>query len=331
MNNPLVSIILPVYKVENYLNKCLDCLINQTYNNIQIILVDDGSPDNCPKICDEYASKDKRIVVIHQKNQGAPCARNSGLKEAEGEYIMFCDSDDYYEHDMVDNMVKTIIEQNVDAVRCKAKVYDKDGNYIVESFRGFEDKKLTKDEIIKNIDLYYRIKDTIHCWVWALILKRERAISFKADIKVIDDFEWYSRFLLNIDSIYYLDKPLYNYIFNPNSLVNGFNADNIVRKMTGYYLTFQTVKENLKEVPNYESLEKELNLKNLYYVSDGICIINKTSYKQLYDVVIKVFDNDYVREICGNLLGNMGFVTKIRVFFIRHRLFRLLTLYFKLK
>lgn len=90
----LISIIVPVYKVEKYLRRCIQSIICQTYSNIEIILVDDGSPDRCPEICDEYASKDERIKVIHQENKGVSAARNAGLDAAKGEYVAFVDSDD---------------------------------------------------------------------------------------------------------------------------------------------------------------------------------------------------------------------------------------------
>lgn len=92
--SPLISVIVPIYKVEDYLNECVESIINQTYNNIEIILVDDGSPDNCPRICDEWARRDSRIRVIHKKNGGLSSARNVGVENAKGEYISFIDSDD---------------------------------------------------------------------------------------------------------------------------------------------------------------------------------------------------------------------------------------------
>ena len=95
MTSPLVSIIIPIYKVEPYLKCCLDSIINQSYTNLEIILVDDGSPDNCPQICDEYAKKDNRIVIIHKKNGGLSDARNAGLDIAKGDFIYFLDGDDY--------------------------------------------------------------------------------------------------------------------------------------------------------------------------------------------------------------------------------------------
>ena len=91
----LISVIVPIYKVKKYLNRCIDSVINQTYNNLEIILVDDGSPDSCPQICDEYAKKDKRIKVIHKQNGGLSDARNAGLDIASGDFVSFIDGDDY--------------------------------------------------------------------------------------------------------------------------------------------------------------------------------------------------------------------------------------------
>ncbi|MGI6499315.1 MAG: glycosyltransferase family 2 protein [Anaerostipes sp.] len=113
-----VSIIIPVYGVEAYLAECLESLINQTYENLEIIVVDDESPDQCPKICDEFAERDKRIIVIHQKNKGAAGARNTGLKAATGNYICFVDSDDKVKEDYVKVLVDTLKENNADIVVC---------------------------------------------------------------------------------------------------------------------------------------------------------------------------------------------------------------------
>lgn len=93
--NPLISVIIPIYNVEKYIHQCLDSVINQSYKNLEIILIDDGSPDKCPEICDKYARKDKRIIVIHQENKGISSARNTGLKYAHGRYVAFVDSDDW--------------------------------------------------------------------------------------------------------------------------------------------------------------------------------------------------------------------------------------------
>lgn len=115
-DNPLVSIIIPIYKTEKYLRRCLDSVVNQTYRNLEIILVDDGSPDGCGKICDEYAARDGRVKVIHQENAGPGAARNAGLDIATGEYISFVDSDDWVTSDMAEYAVKLAASENADIV-----------------------------------------------------------------------------------------------------------------------------------------------------------------------------------------------------------------------
>ncbi|SOD12667.1 Glycosyltransferase involved in cell wall bisynthesis [Fibrobacter sp. UWB16] len=114
MIHPLVSIIVPIYKVEPYLRRCLDSIVNQTYANLEIILVDDGSPDGCPQICDEYAAKDKRIVVIHKQNGGLSDARNVGLDICKGEFISFVDSDDWVDEKYIEELFKITIKENTD-------------------------------------------------------------------------------------------------------------------------------------------------------------------------------------------------------------------------
>ena len=102
MDRELISVIIPIYKVEDLLERCVNSVINQTYNNLQIILVDDGSPDNCPKLCDDFAKKDNRILVIHKENGGLSDARNYGIEKAKGKYITFIDSDDYIDDRMIE-------------------------------------------------------------------------------------------------------------------------------------------------------------------------------------------------------------------------------------
>ncbi len=117
-SNPMISIIVPIYKVEPYLSKCLDSIINQTYKNLEIILVDDGSPDNCGTICDEYAVKDKRIQVIHKPNGGVSSARNAGLRAACGEWIGWVDSDDWVEPTMFETLFSATQETGADIAVC---------------------------------------------------------------------------------------------------------------------------------------------------------------------------------------------------------------------
>lgn len=121
-----VSIIIPVYKVEQYIYRCLNSVINQTYKKVEIILIDDGSPDNCPHICDEYAEKDSRIKVIHKMNGGLSDARNIGLKHVTGDYIFFVDSDDFIHERTVEYLVELAERYKADIVQCDRELGERD-------------------------------------------------------------------------------------------------------------------------------------------------------------------------------------------------------------
>lgn len=135
----LVSIIVPIYNVEKYIKECIDSIINQTYKNLEIILVDDGSPDICPKICDEYSKKDKRIKVIHKENGGLSSARNAGLDVAKGEYVSFIDSDDVVDEKFIETLYNLCIENNCDISEC--------------DFTRFEEEVI-KSDVEPNINVY---------------------------------------------------------------------------------------------------------------------------------------------------------------------------------
>lgn len=128
----LVSVVVPIYNVERYLRKCIETIINQTYNNIEIILVNDGSTDNCLKICNEFQRKDKRIIVINKKNGGLSDARNTGLKNAHGKYICFIDSDDYISEKYVEQLYNLIIENNAQIALCNFEKVDENEKSILK-------------------------------------------------------------------------------------------------------------------------------------------------------------------------------------------------------
>lgn len=129
-NTPLVSVIIPVYKVEKYLDRCVSSVLNQTYKNLEIILVDDGSPDNCPFLCDQYAEKNSNIIVVHKENGGLSSARNAGLARANGQYVAFLDSDDWLATDAYAYMVQSILGNNADVADIRI-VQVKDENDVV--------------------------------------------------------------------------------------------------------------------------------------------------------------------------------------------------------
>jgi len=123
MNN-LVSIIVPIYQAEKYLHKCLDSIISQTYKNIEIILIVDGATDNSMNICEEYAEKDDRIVLKYQENAGVSITRNNGIDISNGEYIVFIDSDDYVEKNMIEELLTGVVENNCNIAICSLYIHD---------------------------------------------------------------------------------------------------------------------------------------------------------------------------------------------------------------
>ena len=124
---PLISVIIPVYKVEKYLDRCVESVVSQTYKNLEIILVDDGSPDKCPQMCDDWARKDSRIKVIHKENGGLSSARNAALDIISGDYLTFIDSDDYVRADMLEIMYSRLISDNSDMAVCNYKCFTDNG------------------------------------------------------------------------------------------------------------------------------------------------------------------------------------------------------------
>ena len=150
-----ISVIIPIYKTEKLLNKCIKSVVNQTFLNLEIILVDDGSPDNCPQICDEWANKDERIIVIHKENEGVSSARNTGLNVATGNYISFIDADDYIEKDYHEKLINNIIEKNSDISSC---------GYIFE-FGSYSERMIIDDLCYNNALLYLlncKIRPEVH-------------------------------------------------------------------------------------------------------------------------------------------------------------------------
>ena len=143
--NPLISLVIPVYNVEKYLDKCMESVLAQTYDNYEVILVDDGSTDNSGKMCDEYAERDSRVTVYHQKNSGVSVARNVGIENAKGEFISFIDSDDWVDESYLEKLVNAQIKYNADLTICEYTNVYADGRPNVRR-RSFES------------DVYYKIR-----------------------------------------------------------------------------------------------------------------------------------------------------------------------------
>lgn len=221
-----VSVIVPVYKVENYLDRCITSLVNQTYSNIEIILVDDGSPDNCPQICDEWKCKDDRIFVLHKSNGGLTSARIYGLERATGEYILFVDSDDYVELNMVELMMEKMIIFNPDLVMCSYFQECKDTcNEYCFNFSGLLEKKDIFDKYILPITQSGLKQNKVPGFMCIRLFKREfiKLDFFYDENKVFTEDDVFNvLYALDCKAIYVMDKALYHYIYNSSSLSNTY-------------------------------------------------------------------------------------------------------------
>ena len=220
MENNKVSIIVPIFNSEKWMKKCIDSIIEQSYKLIEIILVDDGSVDKSPEICDEYASKDERVHVIHKKNEGVSIARNTGIDIATGKYVKFVDSDDWIEKDCCEKLVNIMEKEKVDLVICGLNIFQ-DGKLLRNPH--LDDKKIE----IKNDFKYYKYISKIFASPCNKLYKREK-IKKKFEIKQSsgEDLIFNLNYLLETNKVYTTHYCLYNVrLDNPNSLNRKFRED----------------------------------------------------------------------------------------------------------
>lgn len=219
----MISVIVPIYKVEDFLHKCVDSIINQTYQDLEIILVDDGSPDNCGYICDEYAKKDSRIKVIHKKNGGLSDARNAGMDIATGDYISFIDSDDYIEENMYECMLNNLITENADICICGYKVVDYDGKIIKKISQ--HNKVLIKDEAFFQLmegNVFYAIMCNK---LFSNRIFKNKELRFPVG-KIHED-EFLIHYIYGeCNKICVLEASLYNYISRDSSIMHSQRKSN---------------------------------------------------------------------------------------------------------
>jgi len=248
--NPKLSIIIPVFNVEPFLKKCLDSVINQTYSNLEIILIDDESPDNCGEICDDYAKNDERIKVIHQKNKGLSGARNSGLKIVSGDYIAFLDSDDWIHPKMYETMMNIILSNKLEIAECGIieKKDDKEELSI---------KKPTYEVIIE--DCYQalsRIIKNSQFSVWRRIYNRSLLNDYEFLLnKTSEDIYFTVDILKKTKRIGYIEYPFYNYRENPTSITKSSYS---LRRLNDSISASFYLKEKMKdyEVSKNKNLSK---------------------------------------------------------------------------
>ena len=258
MEKDLISVVIPMYNSEKSIDRCIKSIINQSYKNIEIIVIDDGSTDNSKKICEKLAMKDSRIKVLTQTNSGAATARNNGMKEAKGKYLCFIDSDDWIESKMIEICYNKLIKEKVDVIRC---------NMFMENGKDLQDvditsisKKYNENEIKSNL-IDKILNGKLSAYVWLLLIKKNNEIKnlrFSKDIIILEDTLFYIEMLLKVKSIYVLNKRLYHYCMNEEGLTLSYtNAENKIKGIIKYK---KRVKKILIEEEIYnDEREKEIN------------------------------------------------------------------------
>ncbi len=292
-----ISIIVPIYNVEKYLSKCIESLINQTYKNLEIILVDDGSPDKCPEICDKYSELDERIVVIHQKNKGLSEARNQGIKKSTGDFLLFVDSDDTICLNACEELQKIVKDKKCDIICFNLKnIYENEQMknnqaYCIEDSKNI--KEMSYDEAI--IDNIYR--KHIRYEAGSKFYKKNLFddISFPINMYA-EDFAVFYLLLKKAKKIVYYDRNIYYYLQRSNSIMGAKNP-----KL--YYDVYTTEKLFNKEVKKIAKLSVDQKKQN-----------ERRHFRQLVKIYSKIDKSEYknmiedeiiteIRNIEKNLLG----------------------------
>lgn len=284
-----ISVIVPIYRVEDYLHRCIDSIINQTYTNLEIILVDDGSPDNCPMICDEYAEKDSRIRVVHKKNGGLSDARNAGLGIATGEYIAFVDSDDWVHKDMYKVLHDTMKKNNADIVECG----------ILSTYEYIDDKKIDNIRIqsySKSDSIGALITQEIRQTVWNKLYKREVINNILFDIgKLHEDEFWTYKILDRSNNLIRIDNKMYYYFQRENSIMSNSYSIKRLDALEARYKRYLFIKD---KYPKYtDKARLDLFYICLFYLQKSLIYLGKEQYKIAQEIIKGYLENIEIKNI----------------------------------
>ena len=293
--NELISIIVPVYNVEQYLEKCVNSITNQTYKNLEIILVDDGATDNSGKMCDELAKSDDRIKVYHKKNGGLSDARNYGVERATGEYIGFVDSDDYIDEEMYNKLYEAIKKENTDVAECNFRFiysnrianYTEDNYYLV----------LNRDEYTKE----YVNMNRIFGAAWTKLIRSSLAKEIKFPKgKLFEDGFYSLELMKKARNFVIFDSPYYNYVMRENSITNSkFNEKNLdlIEIADGIYDYV---------ISAYPYLKKEADRRKMYsYFNtlDAIILSSEYNNKTYFNNIKVYFHKNFLQLLINNKIS----------------------------
>lgn len=302
-----ISIVVPVYNVEKFLSRCIDSIICQTYKNLEIILVDDGSKDNSSSICDLYEKKDKRIKVIHKENGGLSSARNAGIEEATGDYIAFVDSDDYIEPNMYEEMYNAAKKLSCDIITCNYKyVYDDGSIKLINNDKKNEEFDFVSS--IKEMNLFNKF-DMSAC---TKLFKKDLFDDIRFPVGKLSE-DYYIMYLLfeKSNKVYYIASPYYNYFQRKNSITksNKINHDFMYAALEQMKYLETKYPDELKNICHAAFLSANLTVYD-FYLKNGVKCPKE---------MLKVFKN--------NVKGNYKYVKKAKMYGIKKKIQFVLFMY----
>lgn len=322
--NPLISVIVPVYNVEKYLNRCIDSILNQTFKQIEIILVDDGSTDKSPIICDEYFDSYENIKVIHKENNRVSAARNDGIKIATGKYIALVDSDDWIEPNMLEEMYNKAEEFHTDITMCDFRKVGVELEYTVsQSIReGYYDRKMIESELFPCLIMFENIEFPPTISNCTCLFRREFLIEnnlfYDEDIHYCEDSIFGSKAMYNATGFYYMkNKYFYNYFYNPNSTTSTCN----MKKWDSYLIINQRLKEYLKD--SKFDFSRQIKINMLYFTLNFLGEIGKSNleYKEKRKLCKELFSDEYVKNIFKDFeLPSVNYKLKIILLMIKYEM-----------
>lgn len=335
----LISVIVPIYNVEKYLRQCLDSLAAQTYKNIEVIMVDDGSPDNCGAICDEYSKRYSNFIAVHKENAGLGMARNTGMEHMNGEYVMFIDSDDYISDDLIEVLYQAIKKNNVDIA--------KGGFYLVKDDGSIYNKRIYKDEVFEGkkaaIEFLPRLigsspekKDSFEMSACASLYRtshiKTNDIRFPSERDLIsEDMVFNISYAQYADGACTVSKTGYNYRLNPSSLTKSYRS-NRFEMCTKFY---HYVKDMLTKL-GY-GIDTQYRLDRSFFVYTCSCIeqevvsANRLTFKHRINNVKKICKDPILQNaIYEYPVNRLGFAQRYFLLLVKHKCILILYLYFSI-
>lgn len=317
-----ISVIVPVYKAEDVLMKCVESILTQTYTNLEVILVDDGSPDHSGAICDQYVKKDSRVKVIHKKNGGVSSARNYGLNIATGDYCTFVDSDDYIDPTMYENMMKKAKQFDCDVVMCDCvKEYGDRGEVYTHEIRsGYYNRKQLEEEyfshllIMPNVEYPPTISNCL-----CLFKNGNLKFRYEEGIRFSEDLLFGAELIYHAQSFYYMKGCcFYHYWMNPQSVTHTFAMD----KWDDYKRLHKRIEEKFSSCVEYD-FSKQIELVLLFFVYNSVGDIVSTSqlgkHEKLKNSRI-ILSEDRVRQMFSKIkIAKLPISFKLKVLTLMYK------------